>query len=143
MADVKIINKFGELLGWLNQSTELFGRVLEGITAVEYSDTQKMEQAYGAGRFPVGYTKGNFETKASITIYKDELIALQAALPEGMRLQDIPPFPIIVNFEQGDTVFKDIINNCIITGNQTALKQGEGKIEVQLELLTSHITWGA
>jgi len=136
-----IINKFGKLTGWLSATFNMLGRDLEGITAVEYSDEVKKENVYGAGRMPVGTTEGNYEAKASITIYKDELLALQKSLPPGMLIQDIPPFSFIVNYEQGGNVFKDIIQNCQFTTNSTPLKQGEGKVEIQLDLLCTHIDW--
>lgn len=138
---MRVINKFGNLIGWASATVNMLNRDLEGITAVEYSDSISVESAYGAGRMPVGYVDGNYEAQASITIYKDELIALQRALPAGMRIQDIPPFPIVVNYQQGDTFFKDVLMNVKFKNNGTTLSQGEGKIEVKLDLYITHIEW--
>ncbi len=137
----RVINKFGKLIGWASMTTNFLGRDLEGITAVEYSDEQDIQAAFGAGVMPVGFIEGNYKATASITVYKDELNALMNSLPKGMRLQNIPPFPVVVNYENGDNVFKDVIQNCIIVKAPNSLKQGDGKSEVKLDLFCTHIDW--
>ena len=139
----RIINKFGELIGWNNITLNLLERDIEGITELEYNDTVAIEAAYGAGRMPVGYTSGNYEASAKISLYKEEVIALEQSLPPGMRLQDIPPFDIIVKYEANGKIYKDIIHNCKFKNNGTASKQNEGKIEISFDLFTTHITWNA
>ena len=139
----RIINKFGNLIGWAAATINFLGRDLEGITSVEYSDEQAVEVAHGAGRMPVGYMEGNYTATASITVYKDEMLALQKSLPPGMRIQDIPPFPLTVNYEHGDDVFKDVIMNVKFKNNGVTLSQGEGKIEVKLDLFCTHIEWNS
>src|SRR5690554_4345671 len=94
-----IINKFGTLQGWNSVTVHLLGRDLEGITAISYDDTVEKENAYGAGKFPVGRTEGNYEPTASVTIFKEEMDGIQEALAPGVRVQDIPPFNIEVVYE--------------------------------------------
>jgi len=137
----QIINKYGALIGWISATFNLLGRDLEGVTSVEYSDEQKIDAAYGAGRMPVGYMEGNYSAKVSMTIYKDEMMALMKSLPPGMRIQDIPPFPLVINYEHGNNVFKDVVVNCKFINNGTSLAQGDGKSEIKLDLFCTHIEW--
>lgn len=137
-----IINKFGTLQGWNNLTVRLLGRDLEGITALKYDDTVSKENAYGAGQYPVGRTEGNYEATASITLLKEEMDAIQEALPPGVRIQDIPAFDIEVVYEtKSGRVQKDRIMNCEFTGKQMELTQGEGSVAMECELITSHILW--
>ncbi|MNS03120.1 hypothetical protein D3C72_344480 [compost metagenome] len=143
MPQAVVVNKFGTLQGWNSITLNMLGRDLQGITALGYSDEVAKENAYAAGMFPVGRTEGNYEPKANITLLKEEVDALQASLPPGMRLQDIPAFPIIVVYQsKSGQVLKDIINNCEFTGHTVDAKQGDGSIAKAFELIPSHIDWG-
>lgn len=137
-----IINKFGQMTGWNNVGVNLLSRDVEGITELAYDDTVKKENAYGAGKFPVGRGEGNYEAKASITLFKEEVDALQSALPPGQRIQDILPFDINVQYEKKDgSIQKDRIRNCEFTNNAVDVKNDDGTISIKLELIVSHIEW--
>ncbi|MGB1307530.1 MAG: hypothetical protein ACPG6B_01370 [Oceanihabitans sp.] len=121
----------------------LLSRDVEGITELAYDDTTKKENAYGAGKYPVGRGEGNYEAKASITLYKEEVDALQKALSPGQRLQDILPFDVNVEYERKNgSIQKDRIRNCEFTNNIVDVKNNDGTISVKLELIVSHIEWG-
>lgn len=141
MANPQVINKFGKLTGWADVEIELYGRKLEGITAVSYSDERTIEPVHGAGYMPVGFEEGNYTAQASITLYKDEVVALQRSLPPGTRLQDIPAFPVPVVYRYGTGIYKDVLQNVKFKSNGTELNQGEGKIEIQFDLFITHIDW--
>ncbi|WP_417366892.1 hypothetical protein [Flavobacterium beibuense] len=140
----RIINKFGTMTGWNNITVNLLGRDLEGITAINYDDTETKENVYGGGKMPVGRSKGNYEATASLTLFKEELDALQGSLPPGKRIQDIAAFDIVVVYErENGTIQTDIIHNVEFTNNARDVSQGDGTIAVELELIVSHITWFA
>lgn len=127
--------------GWNKITINLLGRDVVGISELSYSDTTKKENAYGAGNMPVGRTEGNYEAKASITLYKEEVDAITKSLPSGKRLQDIEPFDIIVLYDKKGEIKKDRINYCEFTGNAVEVKQNDGSISVKCELIVSHIDW--
>lgn len=139
--ETTIINKFGSITGWNHLTVRVLNRDLEAITELSYDDEQKMDNEYGAGKYPVGQSEGNYEAKASITLYSEEIVALQSSLPPGKRIQDIPAFPIVVQYERNGIITKDIIQNCRFKNNGKDLKQGDGKIVKQIDLLCSHIDW--
>lgn len=140
--DATIINKFGRLKGWNSIIANMLGRDLEGITELSYEDETKKENVYGAGKYPIGRGEGNYEAKASITLYKEETDGLIDALPAEGKLQDISPFDITVEYvDKGGTIRKDRIRNCEFMGNGVESKNDEGSITHKYELLVSHIEW--
>lgn len=143
MATATIINKFGRIVGWNNISVRFLNRTLEGIVELEYDDEQDKDNEYGAGKYPMGQSEGNYKPKAAVSLYSEELQSLQSQLPEGIRIQDIPPFPIIVQYERNGVVSKDIIQNASFKNNGRSVKQADGKIVTKIDLLTSHIDWNA
>lgn len=142
MANVTIINKFGKLQGWNSITLTLLGRDIEGMTELAYDDTITLENAYGAGKYPVGRTEGNYEATASVTLYKEEHDALMRSLPPGIRLQELPPFDIPVQYEgNAGVIQKDIIRNVQFMKRGIEVKQGDGSIGMKMELVVSHIDW--
>lgn len=79
---------------------------------------------YGAGRFPVSYSKGRVTPSAKITVEMGEVIGWQAKSPTG-RLQDLAPFPIVVAYipEDGQIVI-DKIMNCPFQEERPQLERG-------------------
>ena len=142
MADV-VINKFGKMQGWTSITVNMMGRDVEGITKISYDDNSTKENVYGAGDKPVGRSRGNYEAKATLGLYKEEVDGIKAALASGKRIQDVAPFDIVVQYELDGEIRKDIIHNCEFTNNAVDVSQGDGTISTDHELIVSHITWGA
>lgn len=141
MADT-IINKFGNIQGWNSITANIMGRDVEGITALSYKDSEEIENVYGAGKYPIGRGRGNYSTEASITLIKEEYDAIQAALSPGMKLSDIEPFDITVEYALPDgRVLKDRIRNCQFTGRGVEASQNDKSLALQSDLICSHIEW--
>jgi hypothetical protein len=136
-----IINKFGELVGWNNITLNLLFRDVELISELSYTDDVEMNNEYGQGGYPQGQSRGNYKAECSISLYSEELRSINAALPAGTRIQDIPAFPITVNYEYNGQHFKDVLNNCRFKNNGREVKNGEGKIVQKIDLLISDISW--
>ena len=136
-----IKNKFGTMVGWNKVTNNMLGRDIEGIKEIEYSDATELENARGAGKFPIGRGEGNYEAKCSIELYVEEEIALQRSLPPGTNLSDIPPFDITVQYEYGSIKYKDRIRNCQFKGRSNGGKQGDKTLSHKNELIPSHIDW--
>jgi hypothetical protein len=136
-----IINKFGKLIGWNSITVNMMGRDVEGITAVKYGDEVEKENAYGAGGYPIGRGSGNYTATASITLKKEEVIAIQRSLPPGIRLTDIAPFDITVQYDYQTVKYTDRIRNCEFTGNSVEVAQNDKTIDTEFELIVSHIDW--
>lgn len=137
-----VINKFGTMQGWNSITANMLGRDVEGFTSIKYTDTWTKENVQGGGAFPVGRSRSNYESEASITLYKEETDALRLSLPKGKRLQDIAPFDIIVEYVTNDgTILKDVIRNCEFTNDGFEVAQGDGTIATEYTLIISHIEY--
>lgn len=137
-----IINKFGVMQGWNSVTANLLGRDLEGITELSYSDSQKKENVYGAGAYPIGRGRGNYEAKCSITLLKEEVDAMKLALASGKTIQDVAPFDIVIEYEtENGSIKKDRIRNAEFTNDGVEVKQNDMTIATKYELLISHIEW--
>ncbi len=131
----------GMLYSWADIVAAISGVPVTGITGIEYGDDQDVVNKYGAGRHPVGRAKGRITPSAKITLYQEEVEALQRQTPNG-RLQDIAPFDITVTYiPDSGIVTVDKIRNCQFKANSRKWKEGDTGQEVELELVTSHIEW--
>lgn len=126
---------------WSQIKLNLLGREVVGITAIDYSDKQEMQDNYGAGNYVVSRGIGKVMCEASITLEAAEVEALQFASPTG-RIQDIPEFDIPISYINGDDeLATHVLHNCRMKENKRSAKSGDMTIEVEIPLLVSHISW--
>ncbi len=131
----------GKLYDWADIVLTIAGVPVTGITAIEYKDDQDTVVKYGAGRYPVGYAKGRITCTAKITLYQEEVEAIQRQSLNG-RLQDIAPFDIIVSYlPDTGIVSTDKLRNCMFKNNGRGWKEGDTGQEVEIDLVLSHIDW--
>jgi hypothetical protein len=142
MANNTMIN--GIEYGWSDVKVNLLGRTIEGVSKLEYGDKREKVNNYGRGSMPVSRGRGKYEAHAKITISMKEMEAIQNALPKGKRIQDIPMFDIAVSYDPEDGT-SPIVNNtiqyCEFTDKKREVKNGDGEIEHELELIVGQITW--
>lgn len=132
----------GMLVAWADIVVLVGGVPVAGITGVEYGDEQEIVNKWGAGRHPVGRAKGRITPSAKITLYHEEVVALQSQSVNG-RLQDLPPIEIQVSYlPENGVVVTDKIRNSHISSNTRKWKEGDTGQEVELPLVPSHIEWG-
>lgn len=137
---IPLIN--GILYSWADIVVAISGVPVTGITGIEYGDDQEVVNKYGAGRHPVGRAKGRITPQAKITLYQEEVEAIQRQALNG-RIQDLAPFDITVTYLPESGIIKtDKIRNCQFKKNERKWKEGQTGLEVELELIPSHIEWG-
>jgi alanine racemase len=129
------------MAGWNNVTLTMLGRDVEGITELSYNDSEEKENAYGAGKMPVGRGSGNYKAECSLTLFLEEAVALQQSLAPGQRLTDIAPFDIAVSYEYRGFVYKDRVRNCEFTANTREIKQNDKTVGIKYDLIVSHIDW--
>lgn len=131
----------GTICSWADIVVLIGGVPVTGIVGVEYGDDQEVVNKYGAGRYPVGRAKGRITPTAKLILYQEEVQALQKQAING-RLQDLPPFDIIVQYiPDSGIIATDKIRNCNISGNARKWKEGDTGQEVEIPLVPSHIEW--
>lgn len=132
----------GIMYDWSCVKASIAGVALVGVTAIEYDDKQDIQKAYGAGRVPFGYGKGRIDCTGKVTLYKEEVEALQVASPTG-RLQDLPLFDINVSYlPENGKIVNHVLKNVKFPNNSRKLKEGDTKNEVELDLMIMSIKWG-
>lgn len=131
----------GEMYGWADVKLMVNGTLIKGVSAIKYGDSQTIEKMYGAGRYPIGWGKGRIDCSGSITLYKEEIVALQAAAPRG-RIQDLPSFDIVVSYlPENGVICTDVLKTCKFTANQREVNEGDTSISAELELMVMSIDW--
>lgn len=139
--DTTIINKFGRMAGWNSITVNFLGRDVAGISEMEYDDNTEMELVRGQGKYPIGYSEGNYEAKGAVTLYNEEWNAIQKALPPGYSMSDIAPFPVVVEYEYDGFKVKDTFTAKLM-GRGVAVKQGDKTIGYKSTLLIlGKINW--
>lgn len=141
MRQPTIINKFGEMVGWNNITFNWLDRDVEGISALEYDDDREMENITGAGGFPVGQGTGNYTATASVTLYMEEVRAMEKALPRPKRLQDIVIPSVIVEYDLNGEIIRDVLRNVRIKNRGVAATNNDKSLVKKYDLLVSHIDW--
>lgn len=132
----------GRAYDWPSIRLQLLGQTVAGVTEINYSDTQEKVNNYGAGTMPVSRGYGKYEPKADIMLEMKEVERIQAALPPGGRLQDIPPFPIVISYVNTSNMqVTHTLHNCEFLGNGREVKTGDTNVLVKLDLVLSHIEW--
>lgn len=139
MAFQPLVN--GTAYAWSQIELRLFDTPVAGVTAISYEETQEMQDNFGAGNRPVSRGYGRIETSGSITLEMSEVEALQAAAPGG-RLSAIPEFTVTVSYlPEGGNIVTHRLNNCRFRGNKREISSGDMNVEVELELMVSHVDW--
>lgn len=139
MRGIPLIN--GEAYSWGQVVCNILGVPVAGITSIEYGDNQEMTDNYGAGNFPVSRGFGKYAAEAKVTLHMEEVEAIMNANAIG-RLQEIPEFDIIVSFIPENGIERTHkIKNCRFKNNKRPMKTGDTSVEVELDLITSHIQW--
>lgn len=141
MADTTIVNKFGKVIGWNSMSAHFMSRDIEAFDEIEYDDNVEIEGVKGAGPFDFGYGVGNYQAKASITLYEEERRAILDSIPPGTFIWELPPFPIVVQYEYRGKIYTDVIRDCVFKNNGVALKQGDKSSKFKFEIYTPLIEW--
>jgi hypothetical protein len=121
---------------------------LIGVKALSYTETNTKTAEYGIGSQPIGYSSGRYEYDGSITLYHNEVEALQQiALAQGDvqgSITSILPFDIIIIIGKtgSTTTKKHILKNCVFQSNGRTLAEGDGAaFTVEIPILFSHILW--
>lgn len=137
----------GTLINGINYSwgtvvIRALGSVFTGVTKISYKDSQEMENTYGAGNFPIGRGLGKISFEGSITLYKEELVALRSIAPFG-RIQNISEFDITVTYDVGGAKrVSDVLQGCRFMENGVEVSAGDNKIEVDIPLAIGNINFG-
>lgn len=139
MAFQPLIN--GTAYAWSQIVINILGQRPAGVSSINYSEEEEMQDNYGGGNRPVSRGYGRINTTGSITLHMEELEALQLSVSTG-RIQDIPEFDIVVSFQPpGGVIVNHTLKNCRFKQNSREVAEGDMAISAEIELQISHINW--
>lgn len=140
MANTQVIN--GQVYSWSAIRTNLFGRSIVGFDEINYKDKKTAKGVTGAGDIPYDSTIGDYVADADISLHLGEIVGIQRAIPKGVRIQDIPPFDIVVTYNNGTMLIKDILKDCRFLDNTRGGKGGSADpIKSKMGLYVRQIDW--
>jgi hypothetical protein len=128
---------------WVDVNVVMQGRVVAGLRAVTYTETQEKTNIYAKGNKPYARTRGNKEYEGSIGILQSELEALQRGAGDGKSINDIRPFDITIAYanEDGGDVVTDILKGVEFTEVSKSLSQNDPFMEIELPIIIGDIKY--
>ena len=130
----------GKAYDWSQIIATINGTELNGVSAINYEETQEKANNYGTGSRPISRGRGRVEPTASITLDMTEVEKLTDSAP-NRSLLEIPAFDVTITFENVGKVVTHVIKNCEFLNNVRGLEEGATGTSVELNLLPSHIVW--
>lgn len=120
---------------WPDLSIAFGGRILEGITELEYTEKQEKDKLFGRGAKPHKILRGNKDYEGKITLWQSELEAMtrDATDKDVLKLN----FEIIATYvpHDGGVTVTDILKGVEFSEVKKALKQGDKNMLVELPIV--------
>lgn len=124
---------------WCDISVAFGGRILEGITEVEYTEKVEKELLYGRGCKPHNIVRGNSSFEGKLSIWQSELEAMtrDATNKNILGLE----FDVVIAYvpNDGGQIVTDILKNVQFTEVKKAMKQGDKNMVVELPILFTDV----
>lgn len=120
---------------WSDLSIALGGRILDGVTEVEYSVKQEKKPLEGRGNDPHKILRGKKTYEGKIILWQSEVEAMIESAPNKDILS--LEFDLTCSYipqDDGATV-TDILSGCEITEYKKGLKTGDTNMLVELPIM--------
>ncbi len=120
---------------WNDISVATGGKIIEGITEIEYTAKQEKKPLEGRGNEPHRILRGKKSYEGKIVLWQSEVEAMIESAPNKDILA--LEFDIIWSFvpEDGGQTVTDVLSGCEITEYKKGLKQGDTNMLVELPIL--------
>jgi len=138
MAKPALIN--GKAYDWSSVNVLIGGIPVIGLSAINYKESQDIEDNLGAGNLPVSRGHGAITSEGSIGLHMEELEALQGASPTG-RVQDLDYFDIVVTYLNGAKTVTHTLQACTITENAREIQAGDKNVTFEAPIRIGQIKW--
>lgn len=128
---------------WVDAHIVMLGRPVAGITGFKYKISRTKTNIYAGGSKAYARTRGNEEPEGEISILQSELEAIQAGLPRGQKITDIPPFDIVYSYsaEIGGKIVTDIAKGVEFTELEKGMAQNASHMEITLPVIIGDIEY--
>lgn len=120
---------------WCDISIAFGGRILIGVTEVEYTEKREKDFLYGRGCKPHGVVAGNRSYEGKISLWQSELEAMtrDASHNDILGLS----FDLVVSYVplDGGQIVTDILRHVEFTEVKKGMKQGDKNMIVELPII--------
>lgn len=124
---------------WCDISVAFGGRILVGVTEVEYTEKREKDLLYGRGCKPHGVVAGNRSYEGKVSIWQSELEAMTRDAPNNDILN--LSFDLVIAYVplDGGQIVTDILKNVEFTEVKKAMKQGDKNMVVELPIIFTDV----
>lgn len=126
---------------WCDISIVYGGRIIEGITEVEYTEEKEKDFLYGRGCKPHAILGGNRAYKGKTTIWQSELEAMirDAKNNDVLSLE----FDITITYlpKDGGQIVTDILKGVQFTEVKKGMKQGDKNMLVEMPIMFLNVKY--
>lgn len=124
---------------WSDISIAFGGRIIAGVTEVEYTEKKEKSALYGRGSKPLNIVRGNHSFEGKLSIWQSEL----EAMTRDAKNNDILNlnFDLVVAYvpSEGGQIVTDILKNVEFTEVKKAMKQGDKNMVVELPIIFTDV----
>lgn len=124
---------------WCEMTIDWGGRIIEGITEIEYTKKKEKGSLYGRGCDPHKIIRGNNSYEGKISIWQSELEAMTRDAPNKDILS--LNFSIGVSYipHDGGQIVRDTLISAEFTEVKKGMKQGDMNMIVELPYVFTRI----
>lgn len=120
---------------WSDIALSYGGRIIDGVTEVEYTEKTEKEYLYGRGRHPMEILEGKRSYEGKLSVWQSEL----ESLTRDSRNKDLLDlsFDVVVSYipKDGGQIVTDILKNVEFTEVKKGMKQGDKNMIVELPIM--------
>ncbi len=124
---------------WCDMSVVFGGRIIEGITAVEYTEKKEKDFLYGRGCKPHSIVGGNRSFEGKLTLWQSELEAMtrDASSNDVLALE----FDVTISYvpSDGGQIVTDILKNVQFTEVKKGMNQGDKNALIELPVIFTDV----
>ncbi|WP_029985596.1 hypothetical protein [Pedobacter jeongneungensis] len=124
---------------WSDVSIAIGGKIINGVTEVEYTVKKEKEALYGRGSDPHAILSGKNTYEGKLGIWQSELESLVQSAPNRDVLS--LKFDVVITYvpEDGGAIVVDILKNVEFTEVKKAMKQGDKNMVVEMPIVFTKI----
>jgi hypothetical protein len=124
---------------WCELSIAFGGRIIIGVTELEYTEKREKDLLYGRGCKPHGIVAGNRSFEGKVSIWQSELEAMTRDAKDNDILN--LSFDLVAAYVplDGGQIVTDILKNVEFTEVKKGMKQGDKNMIVELPILFTDV----
>ena len=138
MAAQVLVN--GKAYSYVQLVIGYLGVALNGVTSIDYEETQEKTNNYANGEYAVSRGYGKVETTGTIELSMNVIEALRDAAPDRSLLK-IPSSDMVLTFGNSQKVVTHVLKNMEFTTDGGGGADGDTDLRKSLGIIFSHVQY--